>query len=466
MGKVFGLFVLLVIGLAGWFYVQKPVLVQEMLNSIEGTPPQIVFNDTRIVITDPEAGLASITVTARQTASASKTENSAVLVEQTLPERQTSVTIPLDLSTFKNKFHEGDLTVEVAATDRSIRANLAQATKVVLFDSRSPIVELLSQQHIAYQGGVELLLFRIREANLLSATVQIEKHSLPLFPASFLDKSFQQTQELFGVFAAIPFGFDENKNPITMLATDRAGNTTRLPVHFPVNPYRQPLVSPRLTLAFLQQKIPPLYQAYLQAGGTGAALTDFSDSNLVKTFRAINEQYRALLDKELLTLLKVPATVPSQLSIFIKPMPAATSSRLGEIRTYKYGAFDAGGSLHNGLDLASVKQDAVFAAQSGKVILAKEFGIYGNAIVIDHGLSLSTLYGHLSTIGVQVGDEVKQGEEIGRSGETGLAGGDHLHFEIRANGIPVTPIEWWDQKWFQDNVTGKIEALRAYTGKE
>jgi murein DD-endopeptidase MepM/ murein hydrolase activator NlpD len=73
-------------------------------------------------------------------------------------------------------------------------------------------------------------------------------------------------------------------------------------------------------------------------------------------------------------------------------------------------------------------------------------------VVVDHGWGLQTLYGHLSTLEVKEGDEVRKGQELGRSGTTGLALGDHLHFEVLIQGVSVTPVEWWDGKWIRDHV--------------
>jgi murein DD-endopeptidase MepM/ murein hydrolase activator NlpD len=67
-----------------------------------------------------------------------------------------------------------------------------------------------------------------------------------------------------------------------------------------------------------------------------------------------------------------------------------------------------------------------------------------------------SLYAHLSTIGVKEGDAVPRGKELGRSGATGLAGGDHLHFTIMLHGLPVSPIEWWDAHWIQDRLKLKL----------
>ena len=107
---------------------------------------------------------------------------------------------------------------------------------------------------------------------------------------------------------------------------------------------------------------------------------------------------------------------------------------------------------HLGYDLASLKNAPVEATQDGVVVFADYLGIYGNTVVLDHGLGVFSLYGHLSTIGVQVGQQVQAGDTLGQTGETGLAGGDHLHFSIMLRGVHVDPVEWWDPLWMRDHV--------------
>ena len=114
--------------------------------------------------------------------------------------------------------------------------------------------------------------------------------------------------------------------------------------------------------------------------------------------------------------------------------------------------------VHLGFDLAVTANVPVSAAQRGVVVHAADLGIYGNCVIIDHGLGVQSLYGHLSSIGVKVGDKVDKGQEIGRSGQTGLAGGDHLHFTTLVGGEQVTPVDWWSAQWMQDRVLRKIEA--------
>jgi murein DD-endopeptidase MepM/ murein hydrolase activator NlpD len=67
-------------------------------------------------------------------------------------------------------------------------------------------------------------------------------------------------------------------------------------------------------------------------------------------------------------------------------------------------------------------------------------------------MGLQTLYSHLSGFEVAVGDEVERGQTLGRTGKTGLAVGDHLHYEVLVHGIPVNPMEWWDAKWIEAKV--------------
>jgi len=113
--------------------------------------------------------------------------------------------------------------------------------------------------------------------------------------------------------------------------------------------------------------------------------------------------------------------------------------------------------VHMGIDLASVRQSPVPAANSGKIVFAGSLGIYGNTTIIDHGLGLFSLYAHLSSFTRDPGEAVTQGDIIGHTGSSGMAGGDHLHFSILVHNTFVNPIEWWDAEWIRNNISGKLE---------
>jgi murein DD-endopeptidase MepM/ murein hydrolase activator NlpD len=132
-------------------------------------------------------------------------------------------------------------------------------------------------------------------------------------------------------------------------------------------------------------------------------------------------------------------------------------ANFADLRTYTYNGAPVDTAYHLGYDLSVTKNTPVEAANSGSVAFTGDLGIYGNTVILDHGLGLFSLYGHLSSIDVKVGDLVARRQILGKTGETGLAAGDHLHFGIYLDGVAVLPVEWWDPKWIADNITPKLE---------
>jgi murein DD-endopeptidase MepM/ murein hydrolase activator NlpD len=126
-------------------------------------------------------------------------------------------------------------------------------------------------------------------------------------------------------------------------------------------------------------------------------------------------------------------------------------------RTYMYQGKAVDNQTHLGVDLASLATAPVPAGNTGRIILAEFMGIYGNVVVIDHGFGVQSLYSHLSEIHVHKGETVQRDQIIGKTGATGMAGGDHLHFGMLVSGIEVQPIEWWDAQWIDHNITSKLQ---------
>lgn len=96
-------------------------------------------------------------------------------------------------------------------------------------------------------------------------------------------------------------------------------------------------------------------------------------------------------------------------------------------------------NLHTGIDIPAPKGTAIYAIDSGKVILSRNYGSYGECVIIDHGNGISSLYAHQSKRVVSVGDTIAKGQKIGEVGSTGNSTGNHLHLEIRKNGSHVSP---------------------------
>lgn len=100
------------------------------------------------------------------------------------------------------------------------------------------------------------------------------------------------------------------------------------------------------------------------------------------------------------------------------------------------------GKDHNGIDISHNIGDAVYAASDGVVTECGYVNGYGNKITISHGNNIKTVYAHLSKFNVSIGDKVKEGDLIGKVGNTGNSTGPHLHFELRINGAPIDPINY------------------------
>jgi murein DD-endopeptidase MepM/ murein hydrolase activator NlpD len=98
--------------------------------------------------------------------------------------------------------------------------------------------------------------------------------------------------------------------------------------------------------------------------------------------------------------------------------------------------------FHPGQDIAAPRGTSVFAPADGTVVKADWQSGYGQTVVIDHGNGLTTRYGHLSKIEVAAGQEIKRGEELGQVGSTGRSTGPHLHYEVRIDDVPVSPLHY------------------------
>ena len=136
----------------------------------------------------------------------------------------------------------------------------------------------------------------------------------------------------------------------------------------------------------------------------------------------------------------------------------------GDRLTYVYQGRDVDEQRHLGFNLRVPAGGPVLAANSGRVLSAGWLGTYGYCVIVDHGMGVASLYGHLSSVDVKAGDLVTKGGSVGRGGNTGLADGDQLHFAMLVGGHAVNPADWWDSRWIEERVerplAGASTALR------
>jgi murein DD-endopeptidase MepM/ murein hydrolase activator NlpD len=179
-------------------------------------------------------------------------------------------------------------------------------------------------------------------------------------------------------------------------------------------------------------------------------------SNLLASYLAINRELRRMNNETIANL--ALSTSPEILwrGPFKQLINTAVEAGFADQRTYVYNGADVDRQVHLGFDLASTSAAPVLAANRGRVVHAGWLGIYGNCVILDHGMGLQSLYAHLSSLAVNAGDLVDSEATLGRSGATGLAGGDHLHFTMLLGGNAITPVDWWSAQWVQDRVLRKF----------
>ena len=139
----------------------------------------------------------------------------------------------------------------------------------------------------------------------------------------------------------------------------------------------------------------------------------------------------------------------------------APKAGFAEHRTYLLDNQEIDQQTHYGVDIAGLAKMPIKAANDGVVIFAEYLGIYGNCIIVDHGGRVFTMYAHLSQMDASPGMNVTKEQMIGRSGNTGMAGGDHLHYAIYVSDIPVKPSDWFDQAWLKTRIDDIYDDFKA-----
>ena len=258
-----------------------------------------------------------------------------------------------------------------------------------------------------------------------------------------------QDGEKFAFFAA-PHDL-ESGDAIRLVAIDDVGNETTARAIDRYAPRALTADTIRLSDGFMERVLPEILSRSSQVTGSGDLLQDYLTVN--RELRRLNAEALARLE-----------TTPELLwSRPFRQLPGTrTMAPYADRRTYVYNGQKVDQQDHLGFDLASVRQAPVLAANRGRVVLAEYFGIYGKTVVLDHGYGLMSLYAHLSEISATMDDLVERGAELGRTGETGLAGGDHLHFSMLLHGVQVNPLEWWDPHWIGDRIAAELGGAFAF----
>jgi murein DD-endopeptidase MepM/ murein hydrolase activator NlpD len=329
-----------------------------------------------------------------------------------------------------------------------LRKTKSTATRDVQVRLEKPTIAVLSTKHYINLGGSEMVVYRATPADVESG-VQVGDLKYPGYPASGAKLEGVHIADPAVKIAFIALRYDQDVNtPMFAYARDEAGNTARADfdrLTFP-KPFKKSRIE--LTDAFLNRVVPAILETTTEVNPQGSVLDKFL---------VLNGELRRKNAEKIASF--AAQSAPEILwggAVFHPFTNTAVESAFADQRTYVYGGKEVDRQTHLGFDLARVVNSPIVASNRGKVVYAAPLGIYGNCVILDHGMGVQSLYAHLSSIGVQPGQMVEKEQELGKSGMTGLAGGDHLHFTMLVNGQMVNPVEFWDAHWIQDRIIRKL----------
>jgi len=346
-----------------------------------------------------------------------------------------------------------EVTIKVEAVDSSKWNYFAGNEAVKKFDfyidTISPMIELISNNYSMRRGGSGIAIVKITDKHLKEAYIKISNRDNPQQFYKFKLTPFYK-KDYYISLLAWPYDFDTFSADV--VAKDVANNISirHIPIRWILPRY--PHVKINITKNFITTiDMPILERMHINV-----------PNDLVKVFKMVNETIRKKNEEHLYKVTN--KILDKQIeSFYIRPFHpmkgAVVKAKYGEMRSYIYNGEIISKAVHKGIDLASFRHAKIYASNPGRVIFTGWVGIYGNTLALYHKLGLVSTYSHCSSFNVNVNNYISRGTLIARSGSTGAVFGDHLHFGIYIQGIPVNPREWMDGHWIKGNITDII--LRA-----
>jgi len=352
---------------------------------------------------------------------------------------------PRGAYTIKDK----DIEIIVQAQDASkwnfLNGNVALKSFKLKIDKKRPQVSIVNNSYKISRGGSALVIFKAEDENLKELYIE-SNHNKHFKVEPFYKEGYY--------IALLAWPVQDKSFKATVVVNDAAGNMTKsyVPLYLKNKTYRLSKIT--LSDKFLNGKIAELAEQFDETQGIEVPL---------ERFKIINEDVRA---KNEALIHKLTSDVPDEMisDFKMKKMYPLKNGQVvayfGDHRKYYYKGKFVSEAYHLGLDMASHAMAPIKTQNGGSVIFADYNGLYGNSPIISHGLGLYTLYGHCSSLEVVAGDEVAPNSVIAKTGKTGYAMGDHLHFGVLVQGVEVRPQEWMDKQWIKLNINDIIKSAK------
>ncbi|GJL51219.1 MAG: peptidase M24 [Nitrospirales bacterium] len=431
---------LVIVGLSRWGDITPPeILITQPFDQVGPSTP------LSIRISDPDTGLRHISIRIVHNLKTyvldkqSFSSHGLLSAEGgTRHDYELTVT-PYEDETIPRK--PGDAKLVITARDYSWRnlleGNRHRITQDFTPKFSPPRLELLSPPSSIAQGGSGVVRYRA-SPDAVTHGVKIQSAFFPGYPMP--DDS--------GMFALIAMPYNAKSNtPIQLTAQDAVGNTAILDVDLRVKKKAWRTRRIGISDSFIEKTVLPIIAQTPELP---------EQSTNLENFVMVNNQLRQINNQTIRDFSKQSEAAFLWTKAFRQLPGSKVEASFADHRNYVYKNKVVDTQDHLGFDLAVTKHYPVQASNDGVVLFAGYLGIYGNTIIIDHGYGLQSLYAHLSSFSVKTGDAVLIGQIIARSGTTGLAAGDHLHFSLVLHGEQVNPTEWWDANWVQTRIRDKL----------
>jgi murein DD-endopeptidase MepM/ murein hydrolase activator NlpD len=356
-------------------------------------------------------------------------------------------------------FYKGtNVKIKIDVVDNSkwnfLNGNTISQTVGIKIDNKRPVANVVNNSRYIKRGGSAVVVVKVKDANLKEAYI-----------------NFNNTQR----FELIPFykenyyvaliAWDINTpydsfQKVNLIAIDKAGNKTTAKVPLYIQNLKIKEDDIKLSKRFIQNVSTNVLEQ----------MNEEIPENLVDRFlkqnKEIREQNINTIKKVVMANLSYDKIDSFKINKFKRLRGSRTFAGFGERRSYFFEGQKIDEAWHLGMDWASIKQAAIKVSNGGKVIFSDYLGIYGNSIIVDHGMGLSTIYSHATNQYVNVDDMVSKNKKIATTGATGAALGDHLHFGVLIQGIEVNPIEWMDGNWIKTRITNILDSAKKSIDKD
>ncbi len=350
--------------------------------------------------------------------------------------------LTVSLSPEELRLKDGPGVLRVSARDRSywgfFSGNETTQELYVVIDLTPPSLHLVSSDRYINYGGTGLIFYQ-SSPDAVRSGVKIGSYFFPGYRGKL------KAPDTYLAFFAHPYDVADQKAVI--IAEDAAGNVTQRTLAYTLRNIRKRKKNVQISDRLIQQKVMPL----LDRRAT-------KPKSLKDAFVAVNHNLRRQNEATIKEACRESVNEMLWELPFHQLSNSKVEANFGDERFYYYKGEIVDRAFHLGYDLAVTRKYPIEAANSGVVVFGDDLGIYGRTVIIDHGLGLFTLYSHMSSLNVKKGDKVERKQIIGKTGETGLTTGDHLHYGTLIHGIPVLPLEWWDGRWVEENILSRVEA--------